>query len=346
MCHHIRRASISNHRIKIQKSEEDSFTGSILGGAIGDAVGEIAQKKDLSSEDLLDSLENYSLFEYTDDTAMAVSVAEALINDGRIETEYLGQRFHTSWIFEPSRGYSDVPPTIFFTVEKRNISYLEASQHVNKAMYGKGGSVDDGAAMRVHPVGLFFDRRKNLAANAELSARLTHQSQITIDSAVVVALAVSLCRRSKKLNKRKFIRKLASVCKSTEMRNAIMRLPLYLKSEADPIEVSLEYGNTTRSSTNADSVIPFALFCDCLRTASCSGGDADTIAAIACSISGSYLGLGSLPEKLISRIENRQYLTLLAIGLYKKKIGLLPEISYREWRSHLPIDKDSTLEEL
>jgi hypothetical protein len=79
---------------------------------------------------------------------------------------------------------------------------------------------------------------------------------------------------------------------------------------------------------------------------SCSGGDADTIAAISSSISGSHLGISNIPSFLSSKIENFEYLKSLSEGLYSKKYGKLGSISYSEWRKGTSLDQDTILQEL
>ena len=67
--------------------------------------------------------------------------------------------------------------------------------------------------------------------------------------------------------------------------------------------------------------MPFAIFAflshpdsfeDCLFTAALNGGDRDTLAAMACAISGAYLGLEAIPEAWRARLENHDLIAALS----------------------------------
>jgi len=70
--------------------------------------------------------------------------------------------------------------------------------------------------------------------------------------------------------------------------------------------------------------LPFALFSflrhpksfeDCLFCAILHGGDRDTLGAMACAISGAYVGIKAIPESWIEKLENRSYIEDLAVRL-------------------------------
>jgi len=70
--------------------------------------------------------------------------------------------------------------------------------------------------------------------------------------------------------------------------------------------------------------MPFALFSflrhptsfeDCLFCATLHGGDRDTLGAMACAISGAYLGIESIPQSWREKLENRSYIEDLALRL-------------------------------
>jgi poly(ADP-ribose) glycohydrolase ARH3 len=70
--------------------------------------------------------------------------------------------------------------------------------------------------------------------------------------------------------------------------------------------------------------LPFALYSflrhpksfeDCLFCATLNGGDRDTLGAMACAISGAYLGIESIPQSWRQKLENRSYIEDLALKL-------------------------------
>ena len=75
--------------------------------------------------------------------------------------------------------------------------------------------------------------------------------------------------------------------------------------------------------------MPFALYSflrhaksfeDCLFCAILHGGDLDTLGAMACAISGAYVGIKAIPESWREKLENRLYIEDLASRLSEVKI--------------------------
>ncbi|MCP4667522.1 MAG: hypothetical protein GY849_14265, partial [Deltaproteobacteria bacterium] len=148
---------------------ESKFLGGIIGSALGDAIGELAFR--YPQEALLGpELNQASLLRYTDDTAMAIGLAESIIEKKCIHEEHLGHRFRENFEREPWRGYASGPPTIFAMVGQKGITYSEAA----KSLFRGQGSLGNGAAMRIVAVGLFFHDAPDLYDQACASARVTH----------------------------------------------------------------------------------------------------------------------------------------------------------------------------
>ena len=127
------------------------FLGGLLGSAIGDAVGELAFRQP-QLRGLIDLVESSLEIHYTDDTAMAIGLAESLIQSGGLDQQDLGETFRKNYLREPWRGYASGPPTLFAMVLKEMIPYTNAA----KQLFEGQGSLGNGAAMRVAPLGLLF----------------------------------------------------------------------------------------------------------------------------------------------------------------------------------------------
>jgi poly(ADP-ribose) glycohydrolase ARH3 len=56
----------------------------------------------------------------------------------------------------------------------------------------------------------------------------------------------------------------------------------------------------------------------CLYCAALNGGDRDTLGAMACAISGAYLGVDRIPASWAEKLENRSDIERLASGLAEK----------------------------
>jgi poly(ADP-ribose) glycohydrolase ARH3 len=127
------------------------FLGCMLAGALGDAIGELAFSYPEAGR-LRAAIAAAPVLRYTDDTAMAMGLAESLADRGDLDPHHLGRTFHRHFNREPWRGYASGPPTIFQLVEKSGLTYQEAA----RSLFGGQGSQGNGAAMRVAPLGLFL----------------------------------------------------------------------------------------------------------------------------------------------------------------------------------------------
>ena len=88
---------------------EGKFRGGLLGTGVGDAIGELAfghpTKGDLTAE-----VEARGELVYTDDTAMAIGLAESLVEREGLDQAHLGETFRVNYRREPWRGYASGPP--------------------------------------------------------------------------------------------------------------------------------------------------------------------------------------------------------------------------------------------
>ncbi|MGE5312327.1 MAG: ADP-ribosylglycohydrolase family protein, partial [Nitrospirota bacterium] len=145
-------------------SLESKFLGAMVGSAVGDAIGELAFHAPERAR--LEALvEHLDILRYTDDTAMAVGLAESLIEVGAIDHQHLGEIFRRNYRKEPWRGYASGPPTLFAQVERSGLSYQEAARR----LFGGEGSLGNGAAMRIAPLGCFFRSSPQLYEQAAAS---------------------------------------------------------------------------------------------------------------------------------------------------------------------------------
>jgi poly(ADP-ribose) glycohydrolase ARH3 len=77
--------------------------------------------------------------------------------------------------------------------------------------------------------------------------------------------------------------------------------------------------------------MPFALYAflrhpqsfeDCLFCAIMNGGDRDTLGAMACGVSGAYLGVEAIPRAYREKLENCEYIESLARKLHSSSLTL------------------------
>ncbi|MGD9033994.1 MAG: ADP-ribosylglycohydrolase family protein [Desulfobacteraceae bacterium] len=296
------------------------YSGGMVGSALGDAIGELAFMVP-QTERLLSNLDHVSEFRYTDDTAMAIGLAQSIIKEKGIDQQNLGDTFSANFQREPWRGYASGPPTIFSLVAKRRISYTEAA----RGMFGGSGSLGNGAAMRIVPLGLFFHRAKDLYEVAALSAQVTHAHPVGMDGAAVQAWAVA---SAVKLDPQRafplegFVQGLIDFARTREIQTKMTLIQKLITEDMPPDDAADELGR----SVAVHESMPFAIYSflkypksfeGCLFCAIMHGGDRDTLGAMACAISGAYLGIEAIPDVWRQKLENLAYIEDLASKLLR-----------------------------
>jgi len=168
------------------------FPGCLVGTAIGDALGAGWEGGGMSrTEDIVSLAEKLEQLIYTDDTHMAIGIAESLIESKGFDGEHMAQTFIKNYDAEPWRGYGPGPPIIFGMIKSGEAWYSAANR-----LY-RGGSFGNGSAMRVAPVGLLYSRNlEKLREIAYQSSAITHSHELGKEGAALQACAVTLALNS------------------------------------------------------------------------------------------------------------------------------------------------------
>ena len=297
---------------------KSKYLGSIVGSAIGDAIGEVAFYYP-EKESLYEMVNRLGKLVYTDDTTMAMGLAESILQKKGIDQQHLGDTFSYYFYREPWRGYASGPPQIFSMVRQRGISYVEAA----KSLFGGTGSLGNGAAMRIAPLGLFFHSSDHLYEEACASAEVTHAHPVGKDGAAVQAWAIAQAVRldpEKEFPKERFIQNLIAFSRMAEIQEKMKLVQRLIHEEVSPEIAAFRLGK----SVAVDESMPFAVYSflrypksfeDCLLCSILNGGDRDTLGAMACAISGAYLGIEAIPQSWRDKLENQNLIENLASSL-------------------------------
>jgi poly(ADP-ribose) glycohydrolase ARH3 len=295
------------------------FKGSMVGCAVGDALGSSFEG---SSEP---EYKNQFSGKWTDDTHMMIGVAESLIENKGFDGGAMAQTFIKHYEEEPWRGYASGPPQIFKWI-KSGTRWDEAS----RKLFGGEGSLGNGAAMRVAPVGLmYFDDLAQLRIVAYGSAQITHAHELGKEGASIearaVAQAVLLARSppSTDFDPHGFLVYLKNLARSEVFIKKLEKVEQLLGNAPKGVVVR-EIGN----GVEAYNSVPAAIYSFLLNTNSYEaavryavslGGDTDTIGAMTGAISGAYLGLKAIPQEWKSKLERKDYIERLAEKLWRIK---------------------------
>jgi ADP-ribosylglycohydrolase len=257
------------------------------GLSVGDAFGE----RFFASPSMVESLIAARAlapapWSYTDDTEMALAVYEVLAKYGRIFQDHLAAAFARRYAFNPYRGYG---PTAHLTL--RAIAEGEPWKDASSGAYGGEGSMGNGAAMRVAPLGAYFaDNLQRVSEEALASAEITHAHPEGKAGAIAAAIATAWAARHRGDSSVDASDLWATVVKHTpaSATRSVIEKAAALPAGTSVREATEALGNGSR--VVAQDTVPFALWCAARHLASyeeamwttVSGlGDRDTTCAIA-----------------------------------------------------------------
>lgn len=248
-------------------------------------------------------------WKYTDDTEMALAIAEVLARHGEIEQDDLAAEFAERFRINPYRGYGSGAIEVLQAIGAGRPWHEAASS----LFYGQG-SLGNGAAMRAAPVGAYFAGDFNaVVVQARMSAEVTHAHPDGIAGGIAVAVAAAWMVDH---------RSATTASQSTELFECVLahtppgstrsgiqraaRLPL----DVWEFHAAEKLGNG--SEVRSADTVPFCLwvaarhiddFTEALWTAARIGGDADTTGAIIGGIVSLAVGREGLPVNWLARRE-------------------------------------------
>jgi poly(ADP-ribose) glycohydrolase ARH3 len=297
---------------------EERFRGCLRGGAIGDVAGAVVEAESpgyiartfRSVDDILsaESVEEFSgppwqVGRFTDDTQMTLCVADWLIAGESNSPERLLARIADG--HEPWRRYGPGTEAVLRLYRQHPTRWRELATAAFPT-----GSLGNGSATRVAPVGLaYFRDPGKAAAVARESSRPTHSHTLAYQAATIQATAVATAAALTDFSAQSF---LTSLRASLTYFSGLLQDTSPFTRALDAIEAGLERGalcgemaGTLGTGVTAHEAVPMALYCflrnprsyaDVIHDAVFIGGDTDTIASMAGAISGAFLGEGAIPS--------------------------------------------------
>jgi ADP-ribosylglycohydrolase len=225
----------------------------MIGAIIGDVVGSPYEGRRMKFFDY-----DFPLFNekstFTDDTILTVATAKAILEDIPFKEVYLdfGRRYI-------KKGFGG--------------SFLAWLNSSDPQPYNSWGN---GSAMRVSPVGLYYDDLKSTMREAESSSKPTHNHPDAIEGATAIAIAIHFAKRGESKKK---IKEALEVYYGYEFKNDVAF-----------------YNNNYRFDVTCKGTVIQAMtaffestdFEDCIRKSVLMGGDTDTLACIAGSVAEAF----------------------------------------------------------
>ncbi|MEU1346016.1 ADP-ribosylglycohydrolase family protein [Streptomyces sp. NPDC005775] len=278
---------------------------SLEGLALGDAFGErwfplFRKPRQAFSEIRARRTPHEPVWHWTDDTALARALARVLDDHGHVEQDRLALFFALAFEADAGRGYGHgmhilLPELLTSPADWRTLA----------PELFEGGSLGNGAAMRVAPLGARFHRDvDHAAAQAALQAEVTHAHPEGIAGAVAVAVAAALAVRGEFT-----LSRVAGRTPSGAVRDGLLRA-VEVPFDTEPWKAADLLGNGQR--IRADDTVPFAVWTaarhpddlEAALWATAEGlGDVDTTCAITGGIVGAVTGVEGVPAEWLRRRE-------------------------------------------
>lgn len=291
----------------------NKYKGCLVGLAVGDAVGttnEFKPRNECDKDPLTDMIGGGPFFlnpgEWTDDTSMALCLAQSLIESGGFDMT--NQLFkYLSWFRD---GYMSSTGKCFDIGYQISQSLKYFEQTLDKWLAGYAGrrgdgtvSAGNGSLMRLAPIPMFYypDRQKT-RIYAGASSLTTHANPLCVD--VCQIFSQMICDAFDGLDKH-------VICANSAIYyligSGLTKSRDELKSSGYVLE-SFEAAVWCFKHTNS--------FEEAILMAANLGDDTDTIAAICGQLAGAYYGLDGIPEKWVDLIVMSKEIQQMAQILY------------------------------
>jgi ADP-ribosylglycohydrolase len=278
-------------------TQSDQIFGSLLGGAIGDALGG-ADENQAPPIDFAKS----PVWRLSDDTQLTLATCEAIIEaNGSIDPARIAARF-AAW-HRANRVTGMGASTL------KALTELTAGGHW--ALVGSKGerAAGNGAAMRIAPLAFFLAPRnphdRRLIRDV---SRITHHHEEAYAGALAVVAAIRAAFDGAWTGEQNLLALVMDVLPDTSVRDRLVELA----GLNEPIaEIARRFGN----SGYVVASVPLALygaqqvatlgFAPMLRALIAAGGDTDTTASMAGQIAGTLLGQQGLPNEWLAQLPER-----------------------------------------
>jgi ADP-ribosylglycohydrolase len=238
---------------------------------------------------------------HTDDTEMAISICAVLKSHGRVHQDALAKRFARRFERDPGRGYGSMTRT-----QMRAITAGAKWRDTSANAFGGQGSMGNGSAMRVAPLGAYFAADLDRCAEeARASSLVTHTHPEGVAGSMAVAVSAAAAWQLRNAagphRTKAFFDAVLRQTPESKVRRGIF-LASTTPAEIPAAEVARSLGNG--SLVTAPDTVPFCLwmaahhldrFIEALGKTVSVGGDCDTNAAIVCGIVALSAGRESIP---------------------------------------------------
>jgi poly(ADP-ribose) glycohydrolase ARH3 len=259
---------------------------------------------------------------YTDDTQLTMALAEHLCVYPRVDQAALVTTFLDH--FDGGRGYARGMFGVVAAWERGEDHAAAAT-----SVFGEG-SFGNGAAMRVAPVGLLWREDPDTLREAAVrSAAITHAHPIGTDAATAQARAVAQAATSGSFTVAD-LERLAAEARTEQLRATLTTAARVARNGSGL--TCPDVAEAIGTGVVADQSVAAALwvaataedFEHAVLLALALGGDVDTIAAMACAVTGAGVTDAAIPTEWLDRLEDDDRGRRYAVALAERLAAVRP----------------------
>jgi len=299
----------------LTEQEKDKIKGTIIGNAVGDAIGSGAEFRSKHEIMMKGGVKRYGDLrrgafapgEWTDDTAQMICIMDSLLDKGTIDLPDIASRF-IHWARTDGRGMGNLTRTVLSSQDFRHNPHAAA-----KSAWERSGckNAANGGVMRTAIMGCWdFWSPPDVRKNAETVCKVTHWDPRCIASCTAISLAIARMIDGKDpMDAGKEACLEAATIDSGLAKFAIASLEDLALDARESIGFTYKAAGAGLWALREAS--SFSGVLDIVN----EGGDADTNAAVAGAILGAKFGLSGIPGDLVTGLVKGKELLLKADNL-------------------------------
>jgi ADP-ribosyl-[dinitrogen reductase] hydrolase len=298
---------------------ENKFKGTLLGLAVGDALGGPLEFMSNSQVQIKHGTVNNMIGggwlqlrpgQYTEDTVLTLSLTESLLEHKQLNIEDITKRYLAWYRTNPKDGGPITKAVFAYVAEGTPIE--EAAKKAYEELTVQMDNND--CLVRCIPLALlYFQDPEKLIQQTLKAAMLTHYDKKLASGAVVVNLILSRILNGE-MDRSKIMQQVSQLLDDNEA-GAYNVLP----------DVASKKITELRTTSRMQDTLETALW-GWWKTKSCQeaivtvinlGGDTDTIAAITGALTGAYYGEENIPVEWLKSLEDKNIIANLGKRLFK-----------------------------
>jgi len=292
--------------------QKNKIIGSLIGLAVGDALGAPYEFKrppyNINENYINGGVHNVSIGEWTDDTSMALCLAQSLIDKNGFDAKDQMDKYlswHEDGYFSTRLECFDIGNTV--------ARALASYKNTDEPFSGIAGdnNAGNGSLMRLAPIALYYYQDKEaLIKYAAQSSQTTHKSELAVDACIYYAQLIAGALKG--IAKEKLLS--STFVDSSQYRQEIKNVV------NGSFKQDKEYAPTGYVVDTLETVLhsfyKYDTFEKGLLYVVSLGYDTDTVGAVYGQLAGAYYGYEAIPKRWTSKLIHHNTILKMAEELY------------------------------